>query len=155
VGQPHTQLRCLAIVLSCLAVAVAVAAAAISAQAAQESLRAMRLPGRSIETGPTPDLDIEAPPSAYPLAPVEQMIFRGARHGLVNTTTGTLAFRMTDLKLPGRMPIDFGRVYDTAMSASLPPPPPSQPWEPRWTTDLGPNWILGYAAYLVPETGGV
>jgi len=119
--------------------------------AASEGLRELRLPPQLVESEPSPATSFELPPSSYPLQSVEQLPFHGAMHGFVNTTTGGLVFRMADLKLPGRMPIDFGRVYDSKVSSSLPPPPPGGPEEARWTQDLGKNWILGYTAYLVPS----
>jgi RHS repeat-associated protein len=134
---------------------VVVAFAILPTRAIDEPLRALRSAKLGVETGPQPDIDLEAPPSAYPLKPVEQIAFRGARHGLVNTTTGTIAFQTLDLRLPGRMPIEMTRVFDTSISIFMPPPPPQQQNEPRWTYDLGKNWILGYAAYLVPIGGGV
>jgi RHS repeat-associated protein len=141
--------RRLLVLVSTLALAI------LPTAAIDEPLRALRSAKIGVETGPQPDIDLEAPPSAYPLKPVEQLAFRGARHGLVNTTTGTIAFQNLDLRLPGRMPIEMTRVFDTSISLFMPPPPPQQQTEPRWTYDLGKNWILGYAAYLVPIGGGV
>jgi RHS repeat-associated protein len=119
------------------------------ARAAEEGVHELRLPQQLVETEPTPETAFELPPSSYPLHHVEQLPFHGAWHGFVNSTTGGLVFRMPELKLPGRMPIDFGRIYDSKVSDSLPPPPPGGEIEARWTQDLGKNWILGYTAYLV------
>ncbi len=136
-------------------ICVVVLLSAPGVRAAEEPLRTAVLPSPAVEHEVTPGLGFEAPPAPYPLKPVDQLPFRGARHGLVTTTTGALVFRVPELHLPGRMPLDFGRVYDSAISDALPPPPPNQEIEPRWTHDLGKNWILGYGAYLVPVSGGV
>jgi hypothetical protein len=85
---------------------------------------------------------------------VEQLPFHGAWHGYVNATTGGLVFRVVDMRLPGRMPLEIGRVYDSKISSSLPPPPPGMEAEPRWGADLGKNWILSYSGYLIPYLWG-
>lgn len=99
-------------------------------------------------------LGFDAPPSAYPLEPVDPIPFQRARHGFVNTTTGGLVFRMSDFRLPGRMPIEMGRVYDSKLSYSLPPSRLRGPQEPRWNHDLGDSWILNYSACLIADGPG-
>lgn len=136
-------------------IALGIAMLAWPAAAVDEGLRAWKRVGPVNDPEPKIDLGLDLPPSSYPLQPVDQIPFRGARHGFVNTTTGNLVFRMADLRLAGRMPIEIGRVYDSAISSYLPPPPPNQQFEPRWINDLGKNWILGYSAYLVVIPGGV
>ena len=111
-------------------------------------------PAVAIDPEPSANVELgfELPPADPPVHPVNQSATRGLPHGLLKTSTGTLAFRMWDLKLPGRMPIAFGRLYDSALADFLPPPPPGQKWEPRWDQDLGKNWILGMTAYLISES---
>ena len=146
----HPQTRSIITVI----VALLACGASLPAFAVNEPVREMRMPQVPVESEPGPELGFEAPPSAYPLQPVEQSLIHGVRHGFVNTTTGGLVFKVVDLRLPGRMPIEMGRIYDSKMSASLPPPPPGKGAEARWTADLGPNWIPSYSAYLIATLGG-
>jgi RHS repeat-associated protein len=124
------------------------------ALAAEEGLQELRPRPLAIEWEVEPVAASELPPRSYPVEPVEQLPFHGAWHEFVNVTTGGLVFRMADLRLPGRMPLDFGRIYDSKISDSLPPPPPGGPAEARWDEDLGKNWILGFTAYLIPAGTG-
>lgn len=48
-----------------------------------------------------------------PLKPLQRSIFEGVRVNYVSTSTGGLAFAVTDLKLGGAMPLLFQRVYDS------------------------------------------
>ena len=123
--------------------------------AREEPLRAVRLPDATVDVDPKPELGFEVPDSSYPLFPIEQAPFRGARHGFVHTTVGNLAFQVWSLRLPGRMPIEFGLVYDSAISTSMPPPPPSQAGNPRYAHDLGKNWVMGYSGYLIVAAGAM
>lgn len=109
--------------------------------AREEPIQSLSLPNVRPEVEPRADLGADAPPPSYPLEEVNQNVFRGVRHGFVNTTVGNIAFGVLDLKLPGHMPIEFRRVYDSGITAYLPPPPPGQQNEPRWSEDLGPNWV--------------
>ncbi len=122
---------------------------ALPLEAREDGLQSLQLPPMSVESEPAPEMGFELPPPAYPLQPVDQLPSQGARHGLVNTTKGNLVFRVTDLRLGGRMPIEFARVYDS--SSASPPlmtvPPVSLP---KWAEDLGSNWITSYSAYLLP-----
>ena len=124
------------------------------AHARGDQLHELRLPEVVVETQPELDAQAASPAGSYPVEPVEQLPYHGARHGFVGTTTGGLVFRMLDFRLPGRMPLEFSRVYDSKISDSLPPPPPGGDPEPRWDKDLGRNWIFSYSAYLVPYTVG-
>ena len=142
--------------LAILALLIAVAGGAGKrALAREEPIQSLSLPNVRPEVEPRADLGPDAPPPSYPLEEVNQNVFRGVRHGFVNTTVGNIAFGVLDLKLPGHMPIEFRRVYDSGITAYLPPPPPGQQNEPRWSEDLGPNWALGYAGYLIAIAGGV
>ena len=121
--------------------------------AAETQLRGVEARQFPIEEEPAPQLGLRPPPASYPLSPVDQKAQRGIRHGFVNTTLGNLAFRVPALRLPGRLPIELGLTYDSAISESMPfPPPPYDPGdyaEPRADIDLGKNWILGYSDYIV------
>ena len=113
--------------LAILALLIAVAGGAGKrALAREEPIQSLSLPNVRPEVEPRADLGPDAPPPSYPLEEVNQNVFRGVRHGFVNTTVG-----------------------------NLPPPPPGQQNEPRWSEDLGPNWALGYAGYLIAIAGGV
>ncbi len=123
-----------------------------SALATETQLRGLRSRQIEVEEEPTPQLGFKAPPPAFPVQPVDQKAGRGARHGFVNTTLGNLAFRVFGLRLPGRMPLDFGFTYDSAISDSMPRIPDPFAFisaEPRADVDLGKNWILGYSDYIV------
>src|SRR5262245_54761484 len=85
---------------------------ALPTQAADEGLRSLPLPSLAVEKEPAPDLGFAPPPPAYPLSPVDQAPFRGARHGFVNTSKGNLVFRVQDLRLAARLPLELNRVYD-------------------------------------------
>ena len=122
--------------------------------ALEDPARELVLPPIAVDSEPAPELGFDLPPASFPALPVEQLGFRGARHGHVNTTMGNLVFRMADLRLPGRMPIELSRVYDSSFSESMPPPPPSQQGNPRWTADLGDNWVLAYSSYLINTSSG-
>ena len=126
-----------------------------SSLAVEEGVQELRLPSVLVEAEVKPELDGELPPPTYPVEKVEQIAFQGAWHGFVNTTTGGLVFRMVDLRLPGRMPIEFSRVYDSKLSESMPPPPPGRNAEQRTTKDLGRNWIPAYSSYLMYDTNGL
>lgn len=121
--------------------------------AADEPVRSLTVAPPRVEVEPSPDLGFEPPPPAYPIHPVEQIAFHGTRHGFVNTTKGNLVFRATDLELRGRTPITSSRVYDSASGDAVAQANPPMT-DPRWTQDLGPNWILSYSDCLVPTTDG-
>ena len=147
--------------LPCSPIALAACIAALLAcwvspgvQAAEEGVRELVLPGIVVEEEPRPEIGLDVPPATYPVRSVEQSPISGAEHGFVKTTTGTLVFGIDDLGVPGRMPINLGRVYDSKFSSAFPPPAPGAKLEPRWTQDLGENWILGFSSYLLSTQGG-
>jgi hypothetical protein len=86
--------------------------------AAEEWLVELRPAPLSVEGETAPDPGGELPRRSYPVERVEQLPFHGAWHEFVNVTTGGLVFRMADLKLPGRMPLDFGRIQFFPRSSS-------------------------------------
>ncbi len=124
------------------------------AQATEDPLHELRLPAVLLETAPETASQPEDLANPYPVEPVEQLPYHGVRHGFVTTTTGGLVFRSWDMRLPGRMPLEISRIYDSKISDSLPPPPPGQEAEQRWDEDLGKNWIFAYSSYLVPFAVG-
>lgn len=48
-----------------------------------------------------------------PFAPLSRSTFEGANINFVNTATGSLAFAVTDMELPGLMPLVFQRAYSS------------------------------------------
>src|SRR5262245_30631692 len=151
VHRPVRFVRCVWAVVSL----TAILALAGPAWAAEEDVRAIRYPKVLLESEPRPAEDLDLPPSTYPLTPLDRAVIHGSRHGFVSTSSGTLSFRGFEIRLPGRMPIEFAPVYSSGISESLPPALPGQGGEPRRVKDLGLNWILDYASYLTVGTGTV
>ncbi|MFL6255360.1 MAG: DUF6531 domain-containing protein [Pyrinomonadaceae bacterium] len=86
---------------------------------------------------------------ASPLRPLPFSLFEGARINLVSTATGGLSFTVTDLGLPGSLPVSFERVYNSSRARD---------------TGLGAGWsfifddrisVAGGAATLLAGDGSV
>jgi hypothetical protein len=108
----------------------------------------------AVDEEPRLDLGVDPPPPSYPLVPVDQAPFHGVRHGLVNTTKGNLVFRVTDLAIRGRTPLEVARVYDSASGTPVAGTVPLVEQGP-WTEDLGAGWVLSYSDVLLPTADGV
>jgi hypothetical protein len=48
-----------------------------------------------------------------PFMPVQRLVFEGATVNFVSTSSGQLAFAVTDLELAGAMPLMFQRIYSS------------------------------------------
>ena len=88
-----------------------------------ESLLRRSLPP-SVDAAPDVQHGLRA--RAYPLKPLARLPFYGLPYGLVDTTTGNLAFEVGDLSLPGRMPIVMSHLLATGMENDFPAPPLGQ-----------------------------
>ena len=109
-----------------------------------------RGPGLSAEVDspvPLPD-----PAGVFPFVPLDRDATEGLRHGYVQTTSGRFGFATTDLRLPSRVPLSIGRVYDSGLMDSIPGVPNEE--NPRVQRDLGPNWILRPSSVLIRTNTG-
>jgi hypothetical protein len=78
--------------------------AVLSSTVLASEIQSLLLRGLPVSVDPSSEVRV-GNSEAYPLHTVDRVPFYGLPYGLVDTTTGRLAFRVDDLTLPGYMPI--------------------------------------------------
>jgi len=77
---------------------------------------------RGLPTVQDPAAGLRSPQAGYPLRPLDRLPAYGLPYGLLDTTTRRLAFRVDDLTLPGYLPIQISRFYDSGGNTDIPSP---------------------------------
>src|SRR5262245_52921294 len=100
-----------------ISAAAVLLAAAFSSTAVASEIQSLLQRGLPVSVDPSAQVQ-NGGSRAYPLHPVDRLPFYGLPYGLVDTTTGRLAFRVDDFTLPGYMPIQMSRFYDSGGGAN-------------------------------------